>query len=554
MIAVLAREEEYAVIGEFFELFKTPWQRYSANSTFDVLICSNDRFCNSSARLVLVFGIRQQTFDQKNGIKVRSERSNRILVYKGDRIPIYGTSFAFENSRGHDLVDENTGEAIAVEFVSAEQVIVRIGFDLFAEIENLLTRGQPMTHASIPTLELHIAMLRDIILSYAIPLVEIPSAPAGHKLIVCLTHDVDHAGIRNHRFDHTFFGFVYRATIGSVIDLLKGKRHLRQVLQNWKTVISLPLVYLRIVPDFWANFSRYLVIEKQLPSTFFVIPRKGDPGANGGSRRRYRRAAAYELSEIRDEIQKIKSSGCEVGLHGIDAWVEPAKAIEEAKLVGAATGETVKGVRMHWLYFSEETPLVLQEAGMIYDSTLGYNETIGYRNGTTQVFRLPGVEQTVELPMHVMDTAMFYPDHMNLSPERAERLLDQLIQNCVRFGGVLTINWHDRSIAPERLWDGFYRTLLDKLRAAGAWFATAADCVDWFKKRRLIRFEDISSLDQGALTELLAMPTNTPPLKLRKLGGNSVDKPFYNSLRLAPDQQEREMSETLPAQAVSANR
>jgi len=33
-----------------------------------------------------------------------------------------------------------------------------------------------------------------------------------------------------------------------------------------------------------------------------------------------------------------------------------------------------------------------------------------------------------------------------------------------RQGGVLTVNWHDRSIAPERLWDDFYLDLLDDLK------------------------------------------------------------------------------------------
>ena len=60
----------------------------------------------------------------------------------------------------------------------------------------------------------------------------------------------------------------------------------------------------------------------------------------------------------------------------------------------------------------------------------------------------------------------------------------RLIDGAAEFGGVLTINWHDRSIAPERLWDGFYLKLLRELKSRGAWFATAAQTVSWFRKRR----------------------------------------------------------------------
>ena len=62
---------------------------------------------------------------------------------------------------------------------------------------------------------------------------------------------------------------------------------------------------------------------------------------------------------------------------------------------------------MHWLYFDSQAPLALEKAGFSYDSTLGYNETIGYRSGTTQVFKHPNTDHLMELPLHIMDTALF---------------------------------------------------------------------------------------------------------------------------------------------------
>ena len=56
-------------------------------------------------------------------------------------------------------------------------MLARIGYDLFGEVRTLLTVGQPPENASIPTLELHIALLRDLIVVCGFPLVEIPPVP-----------------------------------------------------------------------------------------------------------------------------------------------------------------------------------------------------------------------------------------------------------------------------------------------------------------------------------------------------------------------------------------
>ena len=120
---------------------------------------------------------------------------------------------------------------------------------------------------------------------------------------------------------------------------------------------------------------------------------------------------------------------------------------------------------------------------------VGYNEAVGYRAGTGAGVSAAGVNRLLELPMHVMDTALFFPAYMNLKPSEARVVLNEMLANSVRFGGVLTVNWHDRSIAPERLWDQTYCELLVALRERGAWFATAGQAVSWFRKRRSARFE-----------------------------------------------------------------
>jgi hypothetical protein len=498
MIGVLASDAEHPVVREFFELFKTPWEFYRSGSQYEVLISSDIRVPDNSAKLVLVYGAELESFEQQKGIELHSQRTNTVLSYKGSRIPIYGSCLTFESTALQTLLHESTQRPAALEISSNGRKLVLLGFDLFQEIRHLLTRGQPLAQARIPALELHITIVRDLILSCGIALIEIPPIPAGYNFIVCLTHDVDHVGIRNHKFDHTMFGFLYRALIGSVISFCKGRRSPRQLATNWMAAFALPFVYLGLAKDFWNQFDRYIDIEKDLISTFFVIPTKGDPGHDRDGPAPSKRATRYDVSEIADQIGRLLSARCEIGLHGIDAWQDETKGRAEMEEIRRVTGASELGVRMHWLFFDEQSPAVLEKAGFSYDSTIGYNETIGYRAGTTQAFKPLGVERILELPMHIMDTALFYPAYLNLSPTEARTVVAPLIKNATRFGGVLTVNWHDRSIAPERLWDDVYIRLLEDLKGRQAWFATANQAVSWFRKRRMAVIESATFAGDAA--------------------------------------------------------
>src|ERR1039457_369736 len=370
MIAVHADEAERATVAEFFELFKTPWEYFHAGRKTGVLICSHDGVPQNDARLVLVFGGGPTPFDTEKGIQARVQGPNTMLSYKGDRIPIYGRSLAFGHCPEADLRNESSGEAAMVRFNTTGRTIIRIGYDLFQEIRHLLTCGQPEANAKIPALEIHIALLRDLIVGASVPLVEIPPAPEGSKFIACLTHDMDHVGIRNHKFDHTMFGFLYRATLGSALDVCRGKKTWGQLGTNWLAALKLPLVHLGLARDFWHQFDRYLEIEKGLNSTFFVIPKKGESGTDARGNRPARRAASYDAAGLVELLKKLQAAGDEIALHGIDAWRDSAAGRQEREIISRLTGAAKTGVRMHWLYFEERSPAILEAAGLSYDSTL----------------------------------------------------------------------------------------------------------------------------------------------------------------------------------------
>jgi hypothetical protein len=368
-------------------------------------------------------------------------------------------------------------------------VVARIGYDLFGEIRALLTAGQPPANALLPAVELHIAFLRDLITGCGVQLVEIPPVPERYQFIACLTHDVDHPSLRQHKLDYTIVGFLVRASVGSLIEAFLGRISIRDAARNWLAIIKLPLVYLGLAKDFWHDFdARYLTLEKDLPSTFFLIPRKNYAGKRVAGLAPALRAARYEAKELADTIFRLRTAGREIALHGIDAWLDSSAGRDELQEIRALTGVAEIGVRMHWLYFNEQSPMALEKADATYDSTIGYNETVGYRAGTTQVYKPLEAERLLELPLHAMDTALFYLSYLGLSPRKASTRLRKMTDHVVQFGGCLTVNWHDRSLAPERLWGGCYSELIQDMKSRGAWFATGGQAVSWFRKRRAAAF------------------------------------------------------------------
>lgn len=511
MIGVVASAAQHRVVREFFNLFKTPWEFCGLGASYEVLICADSQVAFNPAQLVVVYGARPGAFDAQNGLEAISSSKGAHLSFKGNRIPLYGDCVSL-SGRGKTVLQTEKGETVGLEFGPAERRCVRLAFDLFSEVKQLLRRGQPAAHARIPTLDLQIALLRDLIVERSIPLVEIPPVPPGYKFIVCLTHDLDHPGIKNHRCDHTMFGFLFRAIFGSLAGFCKGRRSFQQLAANWRAAISLPLVHLGLAADFWKTIGRYREIEGALPSTFFVIPQQDNPGRGIDGPAPSRRAARYVVEQLRDEIKALVATGCEIGLHGIDAWRDVARGLEEMAAIRTLSDQLEIGVRMHWLYFDEKSPALLEKAGFSYDSTVGYNETVGCRAGTYQAFQPLGVDRLLELPMHIMDTALFFPGRLDLTDEQAREILDEIVGKVIHFGGALTINWHDRSIAPERLWDEPYIALLDELKKKGAWFATCAQAVSWFKQRRSAVIEQ----SEGAAIRVTIPPNDIglPGLRL----------------------------------------
>src|ERR1700722_8522979 len=150
MIGVIADSADHAVVREFFELFKTPWEFCRADRKYDVVLCSSgDARFDGAAKLVVIYSGSETQFDQDQKVQSRCAPGNmHVLSHQEDRISIYGNMITFPRMGNGLLVDEDSRECAAYLDEREERVLARIGYDLFSEIRTLLTAGQPIANAS----------------------------------------------------------------------------------------------------------------------------------------------------------------------------------------------------------------------------------------------------------------------------------------------------------------------------------------------------------------------------------------------------------------------
>jgi hypothetical protein len=517
MIGVISKASETKAVEEFFELFKTPWEFYVPNRKYNIVVAtSGEDSADVNANLLLIYSSKPTSFDGNGGSTRFSKNCCEWIEWNGVEFPVYGDLMVLTEAERPFVWCKGKSAVVGLDVSCKGRRTLRIGYDLFQEVSHLLSIGQPSENAHFPTLEIHISLLRSMMVNAGVSFVEVPPVPAGYDFMSCLTHDVDFTGIREHKFDHTLLGFIYRAFFGSLSGAVKGKLPWSRMFKNWKAVFSLPLVHLGLVEDFWLEFDRYSEIEKDLGSTYYFIPFKDVPGVTNSGPAPKRRAAKYDVAEIQDQLRRLVEQGCEVGLHGIDSWQDRQKARTEAKRICDLSGQSEVGIRMHWLYFSEDSPKILEDAGLTYDSTYGYNDAIGFRGGTAQVFCPMSATALLELPLGIQDSALFYPGRMGLSETEALDSCKHMIEFMSMFGGALTVNWHTRSLSPERLWGEFYARLLEEIQKHRVWFGTAQQITTWFRKRRELQFDQVQFAADGVQVKISGPTADCcPPFLVR---------------------------------------
>jgi len=143
----------------------------------------------------------------------------------------------------------------------------------------------------------------------------------------------------------------------------------------------------------------------------------------------------------------------------------------------------VKGYRSHYLCFDYQKSFkILEQAGIQYDSTLGYWESIGFRAGISFPFYPFNIEENrpfrvLEIPLIVMDTTLYSKKAMNLTPNSAVRRLKRMVNLAERYQSHLSLLWHNVNFDPIDFpfWGSVYWSILRYAIKKNGWITTLND-------------------------------------------------------------------------------
>ena len=169
-------------------------------------------------------------------------------------------------------------------------------------------------------------------------------------------------------------------------------------------------------------------------------------------------------------MKRLSRKGYEVALHGTTRSAESFNALLKTyENLSNVFPKPINGIRQHTLrFFPGKTPLLWEQAGLKYDSTLGYPEHEGFRNSYCYPFKIYDFKNERaldiwEYPLNVMDVTLF--GYRKLSQDDASKNLFNVLHEVIKFGGIFTLLWHN-SFFDEHHFPGiteFYKETIAKI-------------------------------------------------------------------------------------------
>ena len=154
-------------------------------------------------------------------------------------------------------------------------------------------------------------------------------------------------------------------------------------------------------------------------------------------------------------LNEIEMNGMEVAVHGsYSSLSKPGGIVSEYERL-KESGYSPLGGRQHWLRYVDSTLFrELCRAGAIYDCSVGYSESIGFRTGAA--FSYPPYNfaeeapfPLLEIPLVAMDSAIYCESRVNNDWKDS---IDRVLNSIRKYGRTgVSILWHDTVFAGGQL-------------------------------------------------------------------------------------------------------
>ncbi len=249
-----------------------------------------------------------------------------------------------------------------------------------------------------------------------------------YDFAACLTHDVDRP-------------FKYTYPLKKDIQNLKIK----------KTKLAYRDIFLHVLSKidykkdsfYTFNYMRKIERKYNFTSSFYFMS-----GGNSQLDGKYN----IEDFKIKLLINYLLEGGCEVGYHySFNTNENLEQMIIENNIIKQISPKSIYGGRSHYLKFNIINICNnCEKIGLLYDSTLGYGEQIGFRCGSCFPYKIFDIKRNktlniCEIPLIVMDVTLTEPQYLALNTEQSIYEAIKLIKTVRNYNGVFTLLWHNSS-------------------------------------------------------------------------------------------------------------
>ena len=307
--------------------------------------------------------------------------------------------------------------------------------------------------------------------------------PENRPFALCLSHDMDHVT--------SFTARERWRRLGRVVQEGKaGTRETLRLLTHAAKGTIGDCLRKRILRrrDRFDNVGEWLKLEADLgfKSSLFFFAQNVRPY--------HRSDCAYSSSDpvqfdgnattVGKMMLEITGRGWDVGVHGsIASATEPDVLTGQKREIETVTGVPVLTTRQHYLQYDiRRTPAMQSGAGILADGTQGFNDTVGFRAGTSFPYRVWDWSANTllplwQIPLHIQDGPLMRASATaNQAVARCVQLMDQV----ERVGGCLGLLFHPQHLATD-LGFTIYRMVLQEAHRRNAWGCTLKEVATHFR-------------------------------------------------------------------------
>jgi hypothetical protein len=300
-----------------------------------------------------------------------------------------------------------------------------------------------------------------------------PAWPNNKKYAIIISHDCDR-----------IFKYRTQSFYHDILFNLKARKFKNTISYLIKFLISLP--FIKSIDPYYKSFQKWIEFEKEVEGkgNYFI-----------GVRSRFDKHADYRdlhynvyYKPIKGILSKFKSAeNWDIGVHtSLNAWKSESIFLEEKKRFENSYQLKARGFRgHHWSINNTNTQLSFEmalETGYNYSSSLGMNNTLGFRRGICVPF-IPVSDKLskssfYEFPPNAMDDSL---SCFESNYERSKTIIS-FLEIIKKNNGLLILDWHSDTLRYD-FQDGFAFELLKIIETLKTdpecWITTPTQILNW---------------------------------------------------------------------------